>query len=168
MIEKKDANPKDPACYRPISITSCLARLFERLILERLTAYLNGKGIILAQQSGFRRKRQTKDNLAFIIQKAREAFRFRKSVVSIFFDIQSAFDKVSHRGLIYKMIKMKVPYYLVRIMVSFLRDRTFVVKINGEFSSVKIIGAGVPQGGVFSPTLFSIFISDSPAKNIKK
>ena len=62
---------------------------------------------------------------------------------------------------------MGVPYYLVRVIEYFLRDRTFVVKVNGSFSSVKKIRAGVPQGGVLSPTLFSIFINDAPQRKIK-
>ena len=167
MLQKKEENPSDPSNYRPISITSCLARLFEKLILERLNAFLNSNNIIIDQQSGFRRKRQTKDNLAMLIQKTNEAFKKGKSVVAVFFDIQSAFDKVWHEGLLYKLVKLKVPHYLVRIVEAFLRERTFVVKVNGMFSSVKMIRAGVPQGGVLSPTLFSIYINDCPKRKVK-
>ena len=167
MLQKKEENPSDPSNYRPISITSCLARLFEKLILERLNAFLNSNNIIIDQQSGFRRKRQTKDNLAMLIQKANEAFKKGKSVVAVFFDIQSAFDKVWHEGLLYKLVKLKVPHYLVRIVEAFLREQTFVAKVNGMFSSVKMIRAGVPQGGVLSPTLFSIYINDCPKRKVK-
>ena len=83
MLLKKEDDTKNPANCRPISITSCLARLFERVILERLNAYLGGKRILINQQSGFRKKRQTKDNLAFLTQKVAEAFKFKKSVVAL-------------------------------------------------------------------------------------
>ena len=135
--------------------------------------YLNTNGIVMDQQSGFRKRRQTKDNLTFLIQKSFESNRNGKSVVAIFFDIQSAFDKVWHLGLLNKLVKLRVPYYLVRtyylvrIIREFLRDRTFVVKVNGEFSLVRKIGASVPQGGVLSPTLFAVYINDSPSRKIK-
>ena len=58
------------------------------------------KGLIIKQQSGFRRQRQTKDNLAYLIQKITESFNRGRRVLIIFFDIQSEFDRVWHAGLI--------------------------------------------------------------------
>ena len=80
----------------------------------------------------------------------------------IFFDIAGAFDKVWHQGLLYKLHVIKVPFYLIKIIASFLKDRTFVVKVEGKFSTKRIIICGVPQGSVLSPTLCSIFINYVP------
>ena len=80
----------------------------------------------------------------------------------MFFDIAGAFDKVYHNGLIYKLIKYKVPYYLVIILIEFLRNRFFQVQL-GEYITQEIaISTGTPQGAVLSPILFSIFINDIP------
>ena len=59
--------------------------------------------IIIKLQSGFRAHRQTKDNILFISQKVIDSFNRVKKVCAIFFDIASAFDKVWHDGLIYKL-----------------------------------------------------------------
>ena len=94
MIPKKSDNKHDIDNYRPISITPCIMRLFERIILERLKNHLDANNIIVKQQSGFRQNRSTRDNLFFLIQKTHESFNRNKSVVAIFFDIAAAFDKV--------------------------------------------------------------------------
>lgn len=162
MLPKKSIGLNNPANYRPISITASLARLFERLVLARLHMHLRTNGIIIDQQSGFRTKRSTKDNLTFLAQKAQESINASKNMICIFFDIAAAFDKVWHRGLIYKLIKINTPYYLVKIIEAFLKDRLFSVKVGDFTTERQRISCGVPQGAVLSPTLFSIYINDAP------
>lgn len=53
-----------------------------------------------------------------------------------------------------------IPKYLIKIVKSFITDRKFLVSINGSHSDIKNITAGLPQGSVLSPLLYSIFISD--------
>ena len=80
------------------------------------------------------------------------------------FDIASAFDKVWHQGLLFKLAKIETPLYLIELIADFLKDRTFSVKID-QFETAKYnISCGVPQGAVISPTLFSIFINDVPIR----
>ena len=112
MIPKKNRS-SDPKDYRPISLTSCIAKLAEKLVYSRISDFLKANNIIITQQSVFCQKRQTKDNLIHLIQKSIEQFNRRKKVCAIFFDIASAFDKVWHNGLIYKLSKLSLPDYLV-------------------------------------------------------
>ena len=163
MLLKNGQSGSIPGSYRPISSTPCIARLFERLVLSRLQDHLNKNNLIMTNQSGFRKDRQTRDNLLYLIQTAQQGFNSEKKTLAVFFDIAGAFDKVWHQGLIYKLFMIKVPYYLIKIIANFLGGRTFVVKIEGKVSSVRSIICGVPQGGVLSPTLFSVYINDVPS-----
>jgi retron-type reverse transcriptase len=76
-----------------------------------------------------------------------------KKLCPIFFDIASAFDKVWHKGLIFKLIKLKLANHLVSWIFDFRMNRFFSV-IVGDFTKEKIpIRAGLPQGTVLSPLL---------------
>jgi len=167
MIPKGQKSAADPANYRPISLISCLGKLIERIVAARLSKFLDENKIIIRQQSGFRSGRRTSDNLIFLSQKVAEAFERKKKIVSFFFDIQGAFDTVWHDGLVYKLIELKIPAYIIYWVRAFLSKRFFQVKVDDEFSALAPIGAGVPQGSAISPILFSIFINDVPANSLE-
>ena len=129
MIPKKNVELDNPKSYRPISMTSCLAKLCEKLILNRIKKFLKENNIIIKQQSGFRAHRQTKDNLLFLLQKIQETFIRKKKVLSFYFDISQAFDKVWHDGLIHKLIQLNLPIYIIKWIHFYLEDRIFCIKI---------------------------------------
>jgi retron-type reverse transcriptase len=77
----------------------------------------------------------------------------------IFFDISKAFDKVWHNGLLFKLISHKFDKYIISWINELLKGRNFKIKINNILSNEYQIEVGVPQGGVLSPILFSIYIN---------
>ena len=99
--------------HRPISLTTSIAKLAEKLISIKLKKFLHENHIIIKQQSGFRSLSQTEDNIFFITQKILEQFIRRKKVCGLFFDIASAFDKVWRLGLNSKFIDIKAPNYVI-------------------------------------------------------
>jgi hypothetical protein len=139
-----------------------LMRLFERIIYQRISAHLKSKNILIKEQSGFRRHRQAKDNLIFMTQKVLESLGKREKACCIFFDIETAFDSVWHKGLIFKLVKIGLPYYLVKFLQNYLKDRTFSIKVGNFTTSPEKIGCGLSQGMTLSPLLFSIYINDIP------
>ena len=161
MLPKK-GDPNDINNFRPISITPVLMRLFEKVILFRIQDFNETNNIIVKEQSGFRRKRGTKDNLIFLSQKTTQAFNSNKKMCVIYFDIQSAFDKVWHIGLIIKLLKLSFPPYIIFWLKYFLENRKYCIKVDETISEWFNSNVGCPQGSVLSPTLFSLFINDIP------
>ena len=88
----------------------------------------------------------------------------KKYCSAVFLDIQQAFDKVWHEGLLYKLEKiLPHPYYT--ISKSYLTNRQFIVKCPGATSATFPIESGIPQGSVLGPLLFSIYTADLPVSN---
>jgi hypothetical protein len=84
LILQKSNDLDNPKSYRPISLNSCLGKLLEKLVLNRIKKHLHKNKIILKQQSGFRTHRQTKDNLLFIITKNPRIVRQEEKSIIIF------------------------------------------------------------------------------------
>jgi len=76
------------------------------------------------------------------------------------FDLEKAFDKVSHEGIIHRLTKVNLPSHFLDWLKSFLTDRTFHVTWSTSTSSTFTTKTGVPQGSCLSSTLFNIFFSD--------
>lgn len=159
-IPKPGKDHKHPTSYRPISLLSCLGKLFERIIYMRLNAIVMEKNIIAKEQFGFRSQHSTTHQLKRVVNYVKNNKRNRRSTGMILLDIEKAFDSVWHDGLIYKLNSYGIPKYLLKLIKSFVSDRKFLVSINESYSSLRNIPAGVPQGSVLSPLLYSLFISD--------
>ena len=65
-------------------------------------------------------------------------------------------------GLLYKLTEILLPDCYLHLIASFLRNRTFRVRVDNTLSSERAITAGVPQGSVLGPLLFSVYVNDVP------
>lgn len=161
-FKKTSKDPSKASSYRPISLLSAISKLFEKIILTRINMHVQVNNLIPEEQYGFRLQRSTTKQLIRFIDCINTAFNNRQSAGALFFDIEMAFDRVWHDGLLYKMIGYHFPTYLIKITSSFLSNRQFRVKIDNTKSAFKPIPFGVPRGAVLSPALYNIHTSDMP------
>ena len=129
-ILKSDKNMTIPSGYRPISLLPYLSKLTEKIIKNRLNNHIYANKLIANDQFGFRTNHSTVDQLARLVNEITSNFNNRKHTGSVFLDLEKAFDNVWHKGLIYKLIKLNFPPYLILLIESYLKDRKMVVEIN--------------------------------------
>ena len=157
-IPKPDKDHTDPSNYRPIALTSCVCKTMERMINDRLTWFLESNNIITNFQSGFRHQRSTSDHLVRLETFIREAFIKKEHLVSVFFDLEKAYDTTWKYGIMKDVhdigLKGRLPLFLQN------SDREFKVKVGSTLSELHNQEQEVPQGSILSVTLFSLKINN--------
>ena len=127
MIPKPNKTLDDLTSYRPISLTSCLSKLLERLILNKINTHLTQNEIIPPNQAGFRQNFSINDNMLRLINGTINNFNDNKITGLVMFDVERAFDRVWHDGLFYKLKQIRLPHYLILWLNSFIKGMCFKV-----------------------------------------
>ena len=161
LIPKPGKNPESVSSYRPISLLPTMSKVCEKIILNRLNPIIREKNLIPSHQFGFRNRHGTIEQVNRITATIRNAFESKKYCTAVFLDVAQAFDKVWHKGLLNKL-KRYLPKSLYKLLKSYLKNRTFQVKINDTVTDLFSINAGVPQGSVLGPTLYLLYTADIP------
>jgi hypothetical protein len=159
-ILKKGKDPKNPINYRPIALTNCLCKLLEKIITKRLLWYLENNNLLSLFQSGFRNNRCTLDNLTYLESFIMEAFADREYLISLFFDIEKAYDRTWRRLVLETLIKLGFKGEIVHFVNNFLQNRSFQVLLGNLKSTPRFLLNGFLQGSVISVVLFIIVIND--------
>ena len=158
-IYKKN-DPQIVSNYRPISLLSTLSKTLERIIHKHTFNFIMENNIITSLQSGFVPNDSTTNQLVSIYNSFCQALDDGKEVRAVFCDISKAFDRVWHRGLLYKLEAYGIRGNLLRWFKDYLTDRKQKVVLCGATSQTATIHAGVPQGSILGPLLFILYIND--------
>ena len=161
-ILKKGKPQEEMSSYRPISVTSCLGKLAERMVNSRLYWWLETTETLNKNQAGFRAGHRTTDQLFRMSQRIIDGFQKKQHTTAVFVDLKQAYDRVWRKGLLLKMKTVGINGNLYQWIKQFLTDRTIQTRINDGLSSKETIHEGLPQGSPLSCTLFLLFINDLP------
>ena len=159
-IFKNKGARSDARNYRPISLTSCVGKVMERLVNDAILQHLSSNRLITDSQFGFLPRHSTTDQLGFLLQDLHTAMNERKSTIACFLDLASAFDSVPHAGILHKLPAYGIRGLIFRWIANFLTNREQHVLLDDCQSITDKVLSGVPQGSVIAPTLFLLFMND--------
>ena len=138
----------NPSNYRGITLLSCISKVFEKILLNRLL-YL--QSYIHPLQGGFRPHFSCLHS-AFLLQETIQSLRLKKKKAYVaFIDVHKAFDTVWHVGLIVKLYERSIPHYILQFIVRWYENLSSAVLWQSSLSRSFPIMQGVRQGAILSP-----------------
>lgn len=156
----KKGNKTDPANYRPVSLTSHMIKIFERVMRKHLVTYLENNKLFSTKQHGFRKGRSCLTQLLQHMDFITNNYLNDAETDVIYLDYAKAFDKVDHSLLLKKVHFYGIRGEIYNWIKQFLTNRTQKVVVDGKHSRPETVLSGVPQGTVLGPILFLIFAND--------
>ena len=157
---KPGKDPSIPKGYRPISLLSHTYKLFERLILNRITPTVDER--LIPEQAGFRPGKSTTSQVLNLTQHIEDGFEKGMVTGVVLVDLSAAYDTVNHRCLLSKILAITRDISLTELIESMLENRMFYVELGGKRSRWRRLKNGLPQGSVLAPLLFNIYTNDQP------
>ena len=153
--------------FRPISLTSCIVKVMERMLGERLYYHAEQQGMLSSLQAGFRKKRSCEDQILKMTQAITDGFQSGKRnsrkplhSVLVLLDFSKAYDTVWRQKLLASLLDKGMPKAYVKWLHGFLQNRQARVRFGSEISNSRTMKQGLPQGSVLAPILFILYINN--------
>ena len=151
-----------PRCNqtRPISLLSTHSKLFEKVLLERVRLWAEGNKLVPQEQSGFRSKCLLQTRALSLFQEVKNNLASNAPTLAIYVDYEKAYDRVWHMGLMVKFFRLGIPMCLLKMIESWLADRTAHLSFGSKKSKPIKVRIGLPQRSSLSPFLFVVYHCD--------
>ena len=165
-INTMQSDPLFEACdpcvfnnYRPVSLLCVLSKVYEKIMYNRLKAFLENFDILFENQFGFRKLHSSYMALMVLTDKLIRSLENGEFVIGVYLEFSKAFDTVDHEILLSKLSHYGIRGNCLNWFQSYLSNRKQFVTYNGVSSPVNRITCGVPQGSILGPLLFLLYIN---------
>ena len=129
--------------------------------------HLTENSLLTEKRSSYRQNHSTEQQLLYLTHNLYKSLDSGRDFTAIYLDISKYFDKIWHKGLLYKCKNdFGISGRLLDWLTSYLQDRRQQVRIRDTFSTTQLINAGCPQGSVLGPLLALIYL-DGLSKRTK-
>ena len=154
----KKNNRHEKENYRPVSIISVISKILERCLYDQIYKHIDNR--LSRHQMGYRKGHSSQHSLTATFNKRKKNLDKGGECGALFVDLSKAFDCLQHDLLLAKLNAYGFDYKSLKLISSFLSNRKYRTKINSSFSEWKHLLIGTPQGSVFGPLLFNIYMCD--------
>lgn len=154
-IPKPGRDSQSISSLRPISLISCVCKIFHTIINKRMEWFLEKNMVFSDTAFGFRKSKSCLDNLSLLVTQIQTGFANNCATLGCFVDIDNAYNNVDLLSLLSILDRLDVGSNICTYVWNFLKERRINIKTDNTFISRNCY-KGLAQGDPLSPLLFNV------------